>query len=56
MSDLDVYGNLNVTGQMRSNAKFPDLEIIWIWIYPNTHVCFNHNASLERSGRTVLFI
>ncbi|MBD9345538.1 epidermal growth-factor receptor (EGFR) L domain protein, partial [Bacteroides sp.] len=23
-----VYGNLNVTGQMRSNAKFPDLEII----------------------------
>ena len=27
-----------------------------IWIYPNTHVCFNHNASLERSGRTVLFI
>lgn len=23
-----VYGNLNVTGKMRSNAKFPDLEII----------------------------
>lgn len=52
-----VYGNLNVTGQMRSNAKFPDLEIIDGYGYIQIpHVCFNHNASLERSGRTVLFI